>query len=71
MMSTSAVTEKTWVAFGPAGAIGTIRRDERGYAVRLLDDSMHRGVYDSLAVAKSALYAAMLPGSDWPEFREH
>ncbi len=70
-MSPSTVTEKTWVAFGPVGAIGTIRRSEEGYAVRMLDDSAHRGVYESLDVAKSALYAAMLPGSDWPEFREH
>ena len=70
-MSTSAVTEKTWVAFGPVGAIGTIHRSEKGYAVRLLDDSANRGVYETLDVAKSALYAAMLPGSDWPEFREH
>jgi len=70
-MTTSSVTEKTWVAFGPAGAIGTIHRSDEGYAVRLLDDSTHRGVYEALDVAKSALYAAMLPGSDWPEFREH
>lgn len=70
-MSSSTVTEKTWVAFGPAGALGTIRRNETGYAVRLLDDSTHRGVYPRLDVAKSALYAALLPGSDWPEFREH
>lgn len=70
-MTTSSVTEKTWVAFGPAGAIGTIHRSDEGYAVRLLDDSAHRGIYEALDVAKSALYAAMLPGSDWPEFREH
>ena len=69
-MSASAVTEKTWVAFGPVGAIGTIHRSDEGYSVRMLDESTHRGVYENLDVAKSALFAAMLPGSDWPEFRE-
>jgi hypothetical protein len=69
-MSASAVTEKTWVAFGPVGAVGTIKRSEDGYAVRLLDDPANRGIYPSLDVAKSALYAALLPGSEWPEFRE-
>ena len=70
-MTTSTVTEKTWVAFGPVGAIGTIHRNDAGYSVRMLDEPTHRGVYESLDVAKSALFAAMLPGSDWPEFREH
>ena len=42
-----------------------------GYAMKLLNDATDRGVYPSLEVAKSALYAAMPPGSDWPEFREH
>jgi hypothetical protein len=70
-MSSSTVTEKTWVAFGPAGALGTIQRSESGYAVRLLDGAAQRGTYPSLEVAKSALYAALLPGSEWPEFREH
>lgn len=69
-MSASAVTEKTWVAFGPVGAVGTIQRNDEGYAVRLLDDTTHRGIYPSLDVAKSALFAALLPGSEWPEFRE-
>ena len=70
-MSASTVDKKTWVAFGAAGALGTIQRDESGYAVKLLDDAQVRGVYPSLDVAKSALYALLLPGTDWPEFREH
>jgi hypothetical protein len=66
-------TQQRWVAFGPNGAIGSILRSEEGYAVRLIDDpdAQDRGVYPSLDVAKSALHAAMAPGSDWPEFREH
>jgi hypothetical protein len=28
-------------------------------------------VYPTLDVAKSALHASMLPGSEWPDFREH
>ena len=71
MMSASTVARKTWVAFGAAGALGTIQRDENGFAVKLLDDAGVRGVYPSLDVAKSALYALLMPGTDWPEFREH
>lgn len=70
-MSASTMTGQTWVAFGPAGAIGSIHRRDDGFAMRLLGDAAYRGVYPSLDVAKSALYAALLPGTDWPEFREH
>lgn len=61
----------TWVASGPAGAMGSIHPVEGGYTFRLLKDGRHRGVFPSLGVAKSALYASLVPGSDWPEFREH
>lgn len=64
-------TGQRWVAFGPAGAVGSIHRTDGGFAVRLLDGSEDRGVYPTLDVAKSALHATMTPGSDWPEFREH
>jgi hypothetical protein len=64
-------TQQRWVAFGPAGAIGSIVRTENRYTVRLFDDAGERGTYDSLDVAKSALHAGMEPGADWPEFREH
>jgi hypothetical protein len=36
-----------------------------------MTDVEPRATYPSLTVAKSALYAALAPGSDWPEFREH
>lgn len=70
-MSNETLTGQRWVAFGPAGAIGSIHRTETGYGLRLVSDADFRGVYPSLDVAKSALHAAMPPGSDWPEFREH
>jgi hypothetical protein len=64
-------TQQRWVAFGPAGAIGSILRTDEGYTVRLIDEAQDRGTYDTLDVAKSALHAGMGPGADWPEFREH
>lgn len=60
-----------WVAFGPVGAVGTIRRDGDAYAVALLDDAEARGSYPSLEVAKAALRTALGPGAERPEFRAH
>ncbi|PRY70072.1 hypothetical protein B0I08_101197 [Glaciihabitans tibetensis] len=70
-MSDKTTIYQNWVAFGPAGAVGSIHRTDDGYIFRLLGDSEPRATYPSLEVAKSALHAALLPGSDWPEFREH
>ncbi|TPW70096.1 methyltransferase [Schumannella sp. 10F1B-5-1] len=70
-MSTSTMTRQTWVAFGPAGAVGSIHRTDDGFLVKMVSDGRFRGVYPTLNVAKGALHAAMKPGSDWPEFREH
>jgi hypothetical protein len=69
-MSENTMTGQRWVAFGPAGAIGSIHRTDGGFQVRLLSGSETRD-YPSLEVAKSALHASLSPGSDWPEFREH
>jgi hypothetical protein len=65
------LTGKTWVAFGPAGAVGSIHSTEGGYTFKLISDEDFRGEYPSLEVAKSALHASLLPGAEWPEFREH
>ena len=65
------ITGHTWVASGPAGALGTVHQVEGGYTFKLLRDGRYRGIFPSLEVAKSALYSSLLPGSDWPEFREH
>lgn len=71
MSDRSTVTQQRWVAFGLAGAVGSIHRSGDGYEVRVLGDATPRGSYPSLDVAKSALHASMMPGSDWPEYREH
>jgi hypothetical protein len=71
MTSETMVAAHTWVAFGPAGALGSIQAANDGFTFRLMTDVEPRATYPSLTVAKSALYAALAPGSDWPEFREH
>lgn len=71
MSDRETATEQRWVAFGPAGAVGSIHRTDVGFAVRLMDATDNRGVYPTLDVAKSALHASLLPGSEWPDFREH
>jgi len=69
-MSDNTTTGQRWIAFGPAGAIGSIHRTGTGFLVKLLDGSVERE-YPALDVAKSALHATLPAGSDWPEFREH
>ena len=64
-------TRQTWVAVGPAGAVGSIHRVDGGFTFTLFKDSAPRPVYPTLEVVKRALYASLLPGSDWPEFHEH
>lgn len=71
MSDRTTITEQRWVAFGSSGAVGSIHRVDGGYEVRLMNDDTPRGAYPTLDVAKSALHAAMTPGSDWPEYREH
>lgn len=71
MSDRSTVTDQRWVAFGTAGAVGSIHRVDGGFEVRLMRDDTALGTYPTLDVAKSALHASMLPGSDWPEYREH
>ena len=70
-MSDSTVIYQNWVAYGPAGASGSVHRIDEGFTFRLLGDTEPRGVYPSLDVAKSALHAALGPGAEWPDFREH
>jgi len=67
----TATKTQVWVAFSPAGAVGSIHHLDNGYGVRMLNDSDYRGIYPTLDVAQSALHANMLPGSDRPEFKEH
>ena len=72
-MSTSTTTTSTgrvWVAFGPVGAVGAIHQIGDGYAYRLMNEDYH-GMFSTIEAAKGALHAALKPGSEWPEFREH
>ncbi|MDY0890603.1 methyltransferase [Frigoribacterium sp. CFBP9039] len=71
-MSDQTTTRQTWVAVGPSGTVGSIHRTDEGFAVRMPSrDSDEGAVFPTLAVAKSALFAALGPGADYPEFHEH
>ncbi len=70
-MSDTLEARQTWVAFGPAGALGAVHRTDGGLTFTLMDDAGVRGTFPSLQVAKSALHASLEVGADWPDFREH
>jgi len=65
------LTGQSWLAVGPAGAVGSVHRTTEGFAVRLAGRDEFSGEYPTLAVAKSALFAALGPGAEYPDFREH
>jgi hypothetical protein len=69
-MDDTTLTGRTWVAFGPTGAVGSVHATADGYSFKLLSDDAPHGAFDSLDAAKSALRAAR-PGVDDLEFREH
>ena len=69
--TTTQTTGRTWVAFGPNGAVGSIHEVEGGFSYKLLSDGESRGGYESLDGAKGALMASLPTGSERPEFREH
>jgi hypothetical protein len=68
---TETKTRRLWVAYGPAGAVGSIRTDDGDYIVTMAGADTPVGSYESLDVAKNALFSQLKPGTDWPEFREH
>lgn len=70
-MSDATPIDQRWVAFGEAGALGTIHRTGDVFQMKLLSDPDYRGSYPSLEIAKSALNAALLPGTEVTEFTEH
>lgn len=67
----SATAERTWIAFGEIGAVGSIHAIRGGYFYRLLNDDDYRGVFATLKAAKGALHSAMKPGTERPQFRKH
>jgi hypothetical protein len=58
-MTQTDTTTGTWVAVGPAGAVGLYGRRGPG------------GTYPSLHSAKGAVHNAMGPLAERPEFRAH
>ncbi|MEU1970592.1 methyltransferase [Microbacterium sp. NPDC019599] len=65
-------TRRLWVAYGPAGAVGSIEKSaEDAFTVKMVGADAPVGTYPALEVAKSALVSHLKPGSDRPEFREH
>jgi hypothetical protein len=70
-MSTTETHHALWVAYGPSGVAGSIRKDDGGYTVTMAGAQAHAGTYPSMEIAKSALHARNPAGSDWPRFQEH
>ena len=70
-MSTTETHHALWVAYGPSGVVGSIRKDDDGYTVTMAGADASAGRYTSMEIAKNALHSRMIPGSDLPEFREH
>lgn len=69
--SSTSTINRTWVAQGPAGTVGSIHRTEEGFAIRIGRDDEYHGAYPTLDVAKRALHAALGHGAERPEFVEH
>ncbi|WP_228509406.1 methyltransferase [Curtobacterium sp. VKM Ac-2865] len=62
----------TWVAVGPAGAVGAIHRAADGFRVELYGVRAGRGgTYPSLETAKGAVHKALGPLASRPEFHAH
>jgi hypothetical protein len=70
-MTQTDTTTGTWVAVGPAGAVGTIHRTADGFRVELYGRRGPGGTYPSLHSAKGAVHNAMGPLAERPEFRAH
>ena len=69
--TTLTLTGKIWVAIGPSGVVGSIHQSRAGFTFKLLRDSDYRAIFPTLDIAKQALHASLLPGSERSEFREH
>ena len=65
---TTAQMDMLWVAYGKAGAVGTIRHTGDEFRVTMAD-RREVGAYPSIEAAKGALTSHLKPGSGRPEFR--
>ncbi len=70
-MSATETHQALWVAYGPEGVVGSIRKSDEEYTVTMAGASSVAGTYPTMEIAKSALHSRMRAGSDWPQFREH
>lgn len=70
-MTDAGSTTGTWVAVGPAGAVGSVHHDEAGFRIELYGTRARTAVYPTLESAKRAVHAALGPGAERPEFRAH
>jgi hypothetical protein len=68
---TEAKTRRLWVAYGPAGAVGKIQKDDDSYVVQMAGADDPLGSYPTMEIARSALQAHLKPGAERPEYREH
>jgi hypothetical protein len=78
MMQTETKTEGTtdgtggtWVAVGPAGAVGSVHQDGEQFRVDLYGSSARSAVYPTLESAKRAVHASLGPNAERPEFHAH
>jgi hypothetical protein len=68
---TATSTRRLWIAYGPAGAVGRITKDDQGYSVQMAGADEALGTYPSMDIAKRALQTHLKPGANPPEYREH
>ena len=68
---TEAKTRRLWVAYGPAGAVGKIQKDDEFYVVQMAGKDTPLGSYPTMEIAKNALHSHLKPGAERPEYREH
>jgi hypothetical protein len=72
MMTEQTTVRRLWVAYGPVGAVGSIRKEDgQRYTVQMAGADAPLGSYPTMEIAKRALQTHLTPGSEAPEYREH
>ncbi|NHI16934.1 methyltransferase [Microbacterium excoecariae] len=62
---------RIFVAYGKAGAVGSIRAEGADFLVTMAGSDEPLGTYPTLEIAKNALSAQLGPAADRPEFHPH